>query len=112
MGAAIEEIIEVEANAEAELEATMLGMVSGFGAALFLLARFLRAAAKDDDDDVVVVVVVGGGGGGGGGGGLAVNKLHFLSRHSVSASLAAASFMRPCCTIICFLCVKVPEKGA
>ena len=87
MGAAIEEIIEVEANAEAELEATMLGMVSGFGAALFLLARFLRAAAKDDDEDVVVVVVVGGGGGGGGGGGLAVNKLHFLSRHSVLASL-------------------------
>ena len=86
MGAAIEEIIEVEANAEAELEATMLGMVSGFGAALFLLARFLRAAAKDDDD-VVGVVVVGGGGGGGGGGGLAVNKLHFLSRHSVLASL-------------------------
>ena len=80
MGAAMEEIIEVEAKAEVEFEATMPAGI-GSEAALFLWARFLKAAAKDEADadvDVVVIVVdVDRGGGGGAGGALAVNKLHF-----------------------------------
>ena len=80
MGAAIEEIIDVEA--EAALEDTM-PIGSDPVPALFLWARFRRAAAKDEADDVDVVLIEAAevtiaDGGRGGGGALAVNKLHFL----------------------------------
>ena len=90
MGAAIEEIIDVEA--EAALEATRppaIGWLSDpLPAELFLWARFRRAAAKDEADDVDVVLIEAAevtiaDGGRGGGGALAVNKLHFLRRHFV-----------------------------
>ena len=85
MGAAIEEIIDVEA--EAALEDTM-PIGSDPVPALFLWARFRRAAAKDEADDVDVVLIEAAevtiaDGGRGGGGALAVNKLHFLRRHFV-----------------------------
>ena len=85
MGAAIEEIIDVEA--EAALEDTM-PIGSDPVPALFLWARFRRAAAKDEADDVDVVLIEAAEvtiavGGRGGGGALAVNKLHFLRRHFV-----------------------------
>ena len=93
MGAAIEEIIDVEA--EAALEATRppaIGWLSDpLPAELFLWARFRRAAAKDEAADVDVVLIEaaevtiadGGRGGATTGGALAVNKLHFLRRHFV-----------------------------
>ena len=92
MGAAIEEIIDVEA--EAALEATRppaIGWSDPLPAELFLWARFRRAAAKDEADDVDVVLIEaaevtiaeGGRGGATTGGALAVNKLHFLRRHFV-----------------------------
>ena len=85
MGAAIEEIIDVEA--EAALEDTM-PIGSDPVPALFLWARFRRAAAKDEADDVDVVLIEAAevtiaDGGRGGGGALAVNKLHFLRSHFV-----------------------------
>lgn len=87
MGAAIEEIIDVEA--EAALEDTMPPAIGSDPVpALFLWARFRRAAAKDEADDVDVVLIEAAevtiaDGGRGGGGALAVNKLHFLRRHFV-----------------------------
>lgn len=90
MGAAIEEIIDVEA--EAALEATRPPAIGwSLPAELFLWARFRRAAAKDEADDVDVVLIEaaevtiaeGGRGGATTGGALAVNKLHFLRRHFV-----------------------------
>ena len=87
MGAAIEEIIDVEA--EAALEDTMPPAIGSDPVpALFLWARFRRAAAKDEADDVDAVLIEAAevtiaDGGRGGGGALAVNKLHFLRRHFV-----------------------------